>query len=54
MHGDIAWGGNWFFLVADHRLELQPRNRNALMAATIAVTQCAGGRGYTRGGWRRD
>src|SRR5882757_9435552 len=18
MHGDIAWGGNWFFLVADH------------------------------------
>ena len=19
MHGDIAWGGNWFFLVADHR-----------------------------------
>jgi 4-hydroxyproline epimerase len=37
MHGDIAWGGNWFFLVADHRLELRPRNRNTLMAATIAV-----------------
>jgi 4-hydroxyproline epimerase len=37
MHGDIAWGGNWFFLVADHRLELRPRNRNTLMAATMAV-----------------
>jgi 4-hydroxyproline epimerase len=37
MHGDIAWGGNWFFLVADHRLELRPQNRNTLMAATMAV-----------------
>ena len=37
MHGDIAWGGNWFFLVADHKLELQLHNRNALMAATTAV-----------------
>jgi 4-hydroxyproline epimerase len=37
MHGDIAWGGNWFFLVADHRLALQPQNRSALMAATTAV-----------------
>jgi 4-hydroxyproline epimerase len=39
MHGDIAWGGNWFFLVADHHLALQLRNRCALMAATIAVRQ---------------
>jgi 4-hydroxyproline epimerase len=37
MHGDIAWGGNWFFLVADHGLVLQPQNRSALMAATTAV-----------------
>jgi 4-hydroxyproline epimerase len=22
MHGDIAWGGNWFFLVNDHGLEV--------------------------------
>ena len=22
MHGDIAWGGNWFFLVADHHLDV--------------------------------
>jgi 4-hydroxyproline epimerase len=22
VHGDVAWGGNWFFLVRDHRMEL--------------------------------
>ncbi len=37
MHGDIAWGGNWFFLVTDHRLALQIDNRGALVAATTAV-----------------
>jgi 4-hydroxyproline epimerase len=24
--GDVAWGGNWFFLTADHGLELTPAN----------------------------
>jgi 4-hydroxyproline epimerase len=37
MLGDVAWGGNWFFLVADHGLVLQPQNRSALTAATMAV-----------------
>jgi 4-hydroxyproline epimerase len=37
MHGDIAWGGNWFFLVANHNLELHIHNRSALMAASTAV-----------------
>jgi 4-hydroxyproline epimerase len=37
MHGDIAWGGNWFFLVADHTLSLRVSNRDALMTATNAV-----------------
>jgi 4-hydroxyproline epimerase len=37
MHGDIAWGGNWFFLVADHNLRLRTDNRAELMTATIAV-----------------
>jgi 4-hydroxyproline epimerase len=37
MHGDIAWGGNWFFLVADHHLALRLQNRNALMTAAAAV-----------------
>ena len=26
VHGDIAWGGNWFFLVRDHPLQLELAN----------------------------
>jgi 4-hydroxyproline epimerase len=37
MHGDIAWGGNWFFLVADHHLDLHLHHRSALMAAATAL-----------------
>jgi 4-hydroxyproline epimerase len=37
MHGDIAWGGNWFFLVADHHLALHLHHRSALMAAATAL-----------------
>jgi 4-hydroxyproline epimerase len=29
--GDVAWGGNWFFLVAHHGHELAPSNVAALM-----------------------
>ncbi len=35
--GDIAWGGNWFFLVADHGCELTVANRSALIALTTAI-----------------
>jgi 4-hydroxyproline epimerase len=28
--GDVAWGGNWFFLVSDHGQELSPGNVAAL------------------------
>jgi len=30
VHGDIAWGGNWFFLVHDHGLAVTPGNIDAL------------------------
>ncbi len=36
-HGDIAWGGNWFFLVSDHGLALQIENRAALVAVSTAI-----------------
>jgi 4-hydroxyproline epimerase len=39
MHGDIAWGGNWFFLVADHNLSLRVDNRAFLIEAADAVRQ---------------
>ena len=35
--GDIAWGGNWFFLVANHSYVLTPANRTALVAVTTAI-----------------
>jgi 4-hydroxyproline epimerase len=31
MTGDVAWGGNWFFLVGHHGQELAPSNLAALM-----------------------
>ena len=35
--GDIAWGGNWFFLVSDHGHELQMDNVEALTDYTWAM-----------------
>lgn len=37
--GDIAWGGNWFFLVADHEQRIAGDNLEALTAYTWAVRQ---------------
>ena len=30
VHGDIAWGGNWFFLVQDHAMDLILKNVEGL------------------------
>jgi 4-hydroxyproline epimerase len=35
--GDIAWGGNWFFLVAEHILALSLANRAQLVAVSTAI-----------------
>jgi 4-hydroxyproline epimerase len=35
--GDIAWGGNWFFLVADHGQQLRVENRAILIELTAAI-----------------
>ena len=35
--GDIAWGGNWFFLVAGHGLKIAPDRIGALSAYALAV-----------------
>jgi 4-hydroxyproline epimerase len=35
--GDIAWGGNWFFLIAEHPYELVLSNRAQLIAASTAI-----------------
>ncbi|MDP0919840.1 proline racemase family protein, partial [Klebsiella pneumoniae] len=35
--GDIAWGGNWFFLVSDHGKRLQMEDVDALTDYTWAM-----------------
>jgi 4-hydroxyproline epimerase len=37
VYGDVAWGGNWFFLVHDHGLELTLANVEALTAFSWAI-----------------
>jgi 4-hydroxyproline epimerase len=37
VHGDVAWGGNWFFLCHDHGLLLAPQNLAVLTEAAEAI-----------------
>jgi 4-hydroxyproline epimerase len=45
--GDIAYGGNWFFLVHDHRQELQLENLEKLMDFTRRVRDALARAGIT-------
>jgi 4-hydroxyproline epimerase len=45
--GDIAWGGNWFFLVSDHNLELDAKNRAKLMEVSTAIRAALASSGIT-------
>jgi 4-hydroxyproline epimerase len=47
VHGDVAWGGNWFFLVDDHGLQLRPANLQGLLAAAAAIREALGQAGIT-------
>jgi 4-hydroxyproline epimerase len=35
--GDIAWSGNWFFLIGEHSFDLSLSNRAQLVAAATAI-----------------
>ncbi len=37
--GDIAWGGNWFFLIQEHSFELKLENLEELKRFTISVRE---------------
>jgi 4-hydroxyproline epimerase len=39
MTGDVAWGGNWFFLVSDHGQELEYKNVERLLDCTGKIRQ---------------
>jgi 4-hydroxyproline epimerase len=45
--GDIAWGGNWFFLVADHGYRLELAGRAELVAVTTAIRDALAAAGIT-------
>ncbi len=47
IHGEIAWGGNWFFLVADHREELRVSNAERLTLITKSVRRALEANGIT-------
>jgi 4-hydroxyproline epimerase len=37
VYGDVAWGGNWFFLVRDHDMQLTLKNVEELTVFTWAI-----------------
>src|SRR5207244_11865293 len=45
--GDVAWGGNWFFLVEDHGQELSLTNVEALTDFTWRIRQALNRSGIT-------
>jgi 4-hydroxyproline epimerase len=45
--GDIAWGGNWFFLVQDHWLNIALSNLERLTDFTVKVRQALERQGIT-------
>jgi 4-hydroxyproline epimerase len=44
--GDIAWGGNWFFLVGEHGERIELRNVEALTDLTWRIRQAINAQGY--------
>jgi len=44
--GDVAWSGNWFFLVADHRLDLTLKNFPQLTQASLEMREAVRAAGY--------
>lgn len=37
LHGDIAWGGNWFFICHDHGLTIDPKHIDELSTLAKAI-----------------
>jgi 4-hydroxyproline epimerase len=47
LHGDVAWGGNWFFLVSDHRQEIALSRVEELTDFTWRIRQALEANGIT-------
>lgn len=46
VHGDIGWGGNWFFLVEEHGQRLELSNVAALLDYTSRVRMAVNAQGF--------
>lgn len=46
VRGDVAYGGNWFFLVEAHGLEIDPANLDVLADYTWRVRQAVNAQGF--------
>ena len=46
VRGDVAWGGNWFFLVEDHGLKLEMTNLEALTDYAWRVRGAVNAQGF--------
>jgi 4-hydroxyproline epimerase len=47
VRGDVAWGGNWFFLVGEHNHVIAPANVAALTEFTLRVREALARSGIT-------
>lgn len=47
IRGDIAWGGNWFFLIEEHSLKLELANLQQLTEFTTKVRVALSNNGFT-------
>jgi 4-hydroxyproline epimerase len=47
IRGDVAWGGNWFFLVNDHGQQLEFENIDRLLEFTLRVREALARAGIT-------
>ncbi|MCZ8072576.1 MAG: proline racemase family protein, partial [Paucibacter sp.] len=47
VHGDVAWGGNWFFLCDDHGLDLRLSEVEALTDLSWRIRQALQAQGIT-------
>lgn len=47
VRGDVAWGGNWFFITCDCPVPLELSNRRALDAYTLAIRAALARAGIT-------
>ena len=47
VQGDVAWGGNWFFLAEEHRLELCPSNLESLTRYAVQIKRALSAQAIT-------